>query len=129
MNQDAVQSDRPSFIRVLRWIARIWSSLAFAVILMFVLGEGLPKPADLSSMRSIMLLSLLATWLGLPVGWRWERLGGSLIVGGMVAFHSFNVLESGHFPRGWVFGFLAAPGVLFLICGWSRHRLIRANRS
>jgi hypothetical protein len=54
------------------------------------------------------------------LGWKWELLGGSLTVIGLIAFYLLDFLFSGTFPRGPYFLLLASPGILFLYAGWRK---------
>jgi len=105
---------------VTRWTARILGTLLFGLLLLFLIGEGMP-PIDFSA-TGAMSIVLLTAWLGLAVLWRWEGIGGLMVVGGMVAFYALNFAGSGRFPSGWVFPLLSLPGILALFCRWQRPR-------
>ena len=106
---------------ILRWITRIWSTLAAAFILIMFLGEGMQDGLGpflkLTSREILMTIAFFLVWLGLILGWWWETAAGLLTVGGMVAFYLLDYALSGTFPRGPFFAILAAPGVLYLISG------------
>ncbi len=108
-------------VRVVRWIARGFSGLAAALILIIFIGEGLTEGflplLRLSVREALLMIAFLAVWLGLLLGWKWELYGGLLTVCGMAAFYLFDYLFSGTFPRGPFFLILASPGLLFLYCG------------
>jgi len=107
------------------WLARL-SALAMAgLILLLAVGEGF-HPTRFRLPELILFVPLFVAWLGLLLGWRWEGLGGTLIVVGIEGFYltHFALTGFGRFPRGWAFPALAVPGFLFLLC-WFLQR----NRS
>jgi hypothetical protein len=103
----------------LRWLARLMALALAGFILLMAIGEGL-NLAKFKTAELALAVPFFVTWVGLSVGWRWERLGGILIVAGVAGFYlvHFAVTGFGRLPRGWVFPMLAAPGVLFLACWW-----------
>ncbi|SRR6266511_1126257 len=130
MNESRTTSN--FFIAGMRWLAR-FSALAMAgLILLVAVGEGF-YPTKLRLPEVILFVPLFLAWLGLWLGWRWEGLGGALIVVGMTGFYltHFALTGLGRFPRGWAFPAIAVPGLRFLLCwflrrnglGWSTGQL------
>jgi hypothetical protein len=117
------QSADALLLTALRWAARL-SSLALAgLVVLFAIGEGF-NPTKFKPSELALTVPFGLCWLGLCLGWRWEKWGGLLAVGGVAGFYMvhFAVTGFGRFPRGWAFPLLAAPGVLFLLCWfWSRR--------
>jgi len=109
-------------IQIIRWIARISAAIAAGLILLLFVGEviadGIGPLSRLSPREALMMVAFFAVWLGLILGWRWELLGGSLTVMGLIAFYLLDFLFSGTFPRGPYFLLLASPSILFLYAGW-----------
>ncbi len=105
--------------RIIRWTARIWSALMAALILIIFIGdavaEGIGPLFGLSLRDILMMVAFFIVFLGLILGWKWERLAGYLIVGGMVAFYLVDFLLSEDFPRGPTFLMIAFPGFLYLL--------------
>lgn len=108
-------------LAVLRWTARTIALLLFGLILLLLVGEGF-NPLDLDATEAILSICLLIAWLGLVVLWRWEGLGGLMVVGGILGFCGAQLATSGRLPGGWVFPLLVVPGVLILLCRWKRPR-------
>ena len=111
------------FITGTQWVAR-FSALAMAgLILLFAVGEGF-HPAQLHLPELILFVPLFLAWLGLWLGWRWEGLGGTLVVVGIAGFYltHFALTGFGRFPRGWAFPAIAVPGLLFLLCWFLRRK-------
>ncbi len=114
-------------IQAIRWVARISAAITAGLILLLFVGEGIADGigplSRLSPREALMMVAFFAVWLGLILGWRWELLGGSLNVMGLIAFYLLDFLFSGTFPRGPYFLLLASPSVLFLYAGWREKRI------
>jgi hypothetical protein len=71
-----MDADPRIWVRVTRWVARIWSLgpilFTLAEILFPHSEEGVPVPWTDWLALSVAFLSVL----GLALAWRWERLGG-----------------------------------------------------
>ena len=109
-------------IQTIRWIARIWASLMVAFMLfMFgahIIDDGI-GPLDIFDIRdALMMLALITSLTGLAVGWKNERLGGWMAVGGMAAFFLINFFFTGAFPVMVTFLIIAFPGLLFLLLSY-----------
>ncbi len=106
----------------LRWLARGWSLVALVLFaaLAFVVGvpqgpEGTLISGPLQTQIQIVLLGVTA--VGVLVAWRWETLGGAVMVlaaAGMGVFAAFE-----YRPEAAVLPFLAflLPGLVFLLGG------------
>ena len=119
-------------VTIIRWIARIWSILLFAlaVLVITIPDPYIVQPVPLSDQIVMGLLGVAV--LGSLIAWRWEGLGGAIAIAS-VAAHDVGTRIS----RGWggwsqaltpasPFVFLfGVPGVLFLVC-WALSRSKRA---
>lgn len=105
--------------RIIRWTARIWASLMAAMIAVIFIGyavdEGIGPFFNIALRESLMMVAFVTTWFGLILGWKWERLGGILIICGMATFYIFDFAFSGSFPTGPFFLLIAFPGVLYIL--------------
>ncbi|MFV1949313.1 MAG: hypothetical protein ACC633_05185 [Anaerolineales bacterium] len=110
--------------RIIRWIARVWASLMAAMVAFIFIGDavddGIGPIFSMTLRDSLMMAAFVATWLGLVLGWKWERLGGSLIVGGMAAFYLFDFAFTGSFTGGPLILMIVVPGFLFLLSSLAR---------
>jgi len=108
----------PKTRKVIRWIARIWAALMAAFILFMFFGDavmaGIIPIFQLTFRESLLMAAFVIVFIGLILAWKWERLGGWMIVGGMTAFYFLNFAFSGDIPRGPFFLIIATPGILFL---------------
>ena len=113
-----------------RWLARILALLMAGFVLVMAIGEGF-NPAKLNQRELLMSVAFFVMWAGLWLGWRWEGLGGLLVVVGMAAFYALDYAFTGfgQFPRGWLFPTFALPGILFLACWfWRKARTVATAR-
>ena len=108
----------PTAIRVLRWVARIWSIVSIGFILLIAIGELIsphaPPPSTLRDIVGMFLFPFL-TCVGMILAWRWEGVGGGITVGSVLAFYAWLGIMDGRLPRGPYFALVAAPGFLFLL--------------
>ena len=116
--------------RVLRWIARIWSAImAVLVLAMFFTPDpasGTYAPPNLPEDLVLALAFPGLTFAGFLISWRYERLGGALIVGSFPLFTLILALLQ-RFNVEWLsfalMGLLiVAPGILFLLAAWLEPR-------
>lgn len=116
---------KPKTIQLIRKIARIWAAVMAGMILLAFIANGFNDGIEpifhLTLRETLMMAAFVITWLGLILGWKWEKLGGFLIIAAMLVFYLFDFLFSGSFPRGPIFLLIALPGFLFLICGYYKN--------
>lgn len=112
-------------LRVIRWIARILAALIAAIIAFMFVGnaaaDGIGPLIKLTLRETLMMAAFVAVFLGLILGWKREKVGGWLVVVGMVLFYLFDFAFSGTFPRGGFFPLIALPGLLFILVGYSQQ--------
>jgi hypothetical protein len=105
-------------INAVRWFARLFGALIFILLTVFALAQGgPPNPWGQEWKVNIMTHLLLAVWLGVLLGWKWEWLGGALVVAGIIGF----CLVEGKLPNGALL-ILMAPGVAYLAAWIMRRR-------
>jgi hypothetical protein len=108
---------------IARWVARAWSLLIVAFVVMMVVT---PDPYATEPVPAEDWF-LLGVWgvavLGLVVAWRWERTGALITIGTMFLREPIWVILKG----GWLVNFLIVwvalvpPAVLFLL-SWRWRR-------
>jgi hypothetical protein len=119
-------SQRPTRRTItIRWVARIWSLLVFALALMMIFTPD-PYATEPVPAEDWFLLSLWGVAiLGLLVAWRWERAGAILTLAVMFIRELAWVILKG----GWIISFLivwallAPPAILFLVAWRSEREL------
>lgn len=105
-------------LAVARWTARVVGTAILALIITIGIGEGLPNPLVLSIREQLLFIALATMIVGLVAAWKWERIGGLLILCGPPFFAVVN-----HGIRiKLVFGPMFLVGLLFLGYGWRRGR-------
>jgi hypothetical protein len=109
----------PRRIKVIRWIARIWSLLVFVIVMLIVFTPD-PNVTEPVPLEDWFLLSLWGVaLLGLLIAWRWELAGGILTIAVMFVRELAWVVLKGpwlvNFLIVWLF--LLPPAILFLVAG------------
>ena len=110
-----------SWVRVTRWVARIWSLgpilFALAEILFPHAEEGVAVPWTDWVTLSIAFISVI----GLAIAWRWERLGGWISLVALAVFLVlFLITVERSFPGFLIFLVgIGVPAVLFLISAYA----------
>ena len=107
----------PRTVKIIRWIARIWSILVTISALLIFFSPDSYTPGTLAPV-DIFLLSLTGlALLGLFIAWRWELVGGIFTLSMLFIREIAWVILKGQ----WMVGFLilwvviAPPAILFLI--------------
>ncbi len=106
---------RTMTLNILRWAARILGLLLAGLVLLITTGEGI-DPSELTLTTGLMSVAFFAAIAGMLVLWRWELIGGMMVLVGMMVFYVINFAVSGKLPSGWVFPLCFMPGILALTC-------------
>jgi peptidoglycan/LPS O-acetylase OafA/YrhL len=109
----------------IRGVARILSALMIGGVLLIFVGEADDSLLRLTANEAMLMVVFWTAVIGLAIGWRAERLGGSLAVGGVLLFCGLYWFAAGSLPKSWYFALLAVPGVLFLIAATLENRCAR----
>jgi len=116
------EAQRRRTVRMVRWTARLLGAGMLVMMAAFAVGEGLPNPLTRPPTVMIELLAMLAMWLGLLAGLRWEGMGAALVLCGYACFCAVEWQAPNiHFP----WGLLLLAGLLYLFCWWSTRRTHR----
>ena len=118
----------PRIVTIIRWIARIWSILIFALAVLVIRTPDpwVVEPVPLADQIVMGLFGVAI--LGSLIAWRWEGLGGAIAIASVVAHDvttrimggggAWSQLLTPASPLVFLFGF---PGILFLVC-WALSR-------
>lgn len=114
---------------IARWVARAWSVLNVLIIFLFAIGQSLRPVGPVPTIQEWIGLALwpVGVAVGLLLAWLRELLGGILAIGCLVTFYIWNLLRSGHLPRGPFFLLIAAPAFVFLLAGTLSPRSVRSS--
>jgi hypothetical protein len=120
----------------IRWTARIWGGLIFAIVLLIFVGyafnwvtTGTADPhavEDYPPIENLPPLLMFVATLGLGIAWRWEGLGGAITVVCQLVTLPVLLIHwpiTHDFPRYLVAPYgtwmiVAIPGILFLLSRW-----------
>lgn len=107
-------------VTVLRWTARIIGIAQLGPVILtavWAIRQGVPNPFTASLQENLVGMAMLTMTLGVFIGWKWEGIGGLLIVGG-VALDAVNYGIWLNVPTvAWL-----VTGLLYLICWWRTSR-------
>jgi hypothetical protein len=106
-------------LKIMKWTARILSVAIILLGLPFYFGYGNPLPfvdSDYTAFDNIWLMIFPLMFIGLGIGWIWEKIGGYLVTIPVV----IGLLMGIFLKMGMVFQMLVplVPGVLYLIVGY-----------
>lgn len=120
----------PRSSKIARWIARIWSLLVFALVILIISTPD-PYATEPVPAADWFLLSLwgLAV-LGLLAAWRWELVGGIITIATMFFRELAWVVLRGQWLVNFllVWALLVPPAALFLVA-WKIERDARETYS
>ncbi|MDT7543486.1 MAG: hypothetical protein QOE33_3390 [Acidobacteriota bacterium] len=109
---------------ILRWSARATSLLAVALLLFFLFGTGMARPAPKEWAGLLFFPVGVAT--GLALAWRREALGVAVSVLSLAAFYLiYGALLGGGVNSAW-FVVFTSPAALFF-ASWLAHRSVGEN--
>jgi hypothetical protein len=106
---------------VIRWIARVLSALTVIFMVRMGIGEGLPRPSELTSTEQMMWVGLIVMMIGALAAWKWE------VAGAVVIFAGFGVkwYAYGEYPAAW-YSLFPLVGLLYLIAWMLEHKPVAA---
>jgi len=110
-------------VKILRWVARIWSLFALTIGLMVALTPDPYQVRPITPMEIFMLSFWGVAILGLVLAWRWERFGALLTIFMMF----FREIVYFLLHREWTINFLIVwalvipPAVMYLLA-WHLDR-------
>jgi hypothetical protein len=111
-------------ISILRWSSRITGLFLAGLVLLFAIGERF-NPRELTLTTGLMSVAFFAAASGMLILWRWELIGGMIVVIGMTVFYVVNFVATGKWPSGWVLPLFLVPGLLAVISSGLRRRMGR----
>lgn len=109
-----------------RWTARTIAVPLFGLLVLLVEHDGVPNPLTASLRENLLGTVVLMMLCSLILAWKWEGLGGLLILGGLVLFAtSVEAFLLKIVITPWL-----AMGSLYLVSWMGKHRLgARRSRS
>lgn len=104
-----------SLLYLVRSIARMVSFVLLILIVMLIVGAGLPDVRAFSRGEIVSSLMLVVMISGLIIGWWRELAGAILILGGFSAFMASEYSVSGDVGMSRIFMLFPLSGALFLV--------------
>ncbi len=102
----------------IKWIARIWSILSLAFLLLFfgasIFSSG---GADTFAFKDVFQFVFfpIGLTIGLIIAWKREGLGGIIAIASIIGFHLQMLITHGKPDFVLFIELLAAPGILFIL--------------
>jgi hypothetical protein len=117
-----------SIISTLRYTARLFSVLLIFIVVSLAIGEAFPHPFDLSYKEMLFTVALLVMLIGLFLAWKWEGIGGSLIILGFLIFVISNAIISKSLNLGVFLLIFPFTGILYLVCCWREKKIASSKK-
>ena len=111
---DADDQENGAVLRALRWTARWLGSGLALLVVVFVVGEGLPSLSALEPRELVMFAALFAMCAGVALSWTSELAGGLVVLAGFAVFSATNAVATGSFWTGWVIALFGIVGLLLV---------------
>lgn len=118
----AIRFSQKSLLSSLRFLAHLFSVLLIFVVVLLVLGESFPRLSNATVNELLLTLSLLVLLIGLFAAWKWEGIGGTLIILGFLLFFILNSASSDQLKLGIFFLLFPLTGLLYLFCCWKERK-------
>ena len=115
-------------VKIIRWTARIMSIAALVFGLPFYFGYGNPLPfinPEYTPWDNMWLSIFPLMFLGLAVGWKYEKIGGYLITIPLIIGLLAGVIMEGEFV--WFMSIPLIVGILYLITGCKTNFNLKNN--
>jgi len=116
-----------SILSSIRFFAHLFTVLLIFVVVLLAIGESFPGPSSLTTNELILTASLLVMLTGLIAAWKWEGIGGSLIIIGFLMFFILNSVTSNSLNLGMFFLLFPLTGLLYLFCCWRERRAVSGS--
>lgn len=107
-------------VRILRWAARLSGIAIAALFLLFFIGEGnISQLMQVSAVEWALIACIPAVFIiGVVLAWKWELLGGIVILLSVVVFNAIDMIAARAFSGEVEFAFVMIPGILFLLAAF-----------
>ena len=117
-------------IKIIRWIARIWSILVLIFAIVLLLTQLLADDSQGSTTLNWVLFGLwFAAVLGLVASWRWEIAGPVIAITALISREMAVFYLSGEFLLGfWMVWLPVLPPVILFILAWREDNKLKADQ-
>lgn len=104
------------FISIIRFLAHLFSVLLIFTVILLTFGETFPSSSNFSTREILFTFTLLIILFGLFAAWKWEGIGGTVILLGYILFLIINSVFSDFLNLGFYFLLFPLTGILYLFC-------------
>ena len=108
-------------MKIIKWIARISALFLLIFTLPFYFGYGNPLPFinySYSLWENVALTMMPLIFIGLAVGWKWEKIGGFLIIIPIIIGFLVGIMTGANFSINLLAPLI--PGILYLIVAYKK---------
>jgi peptidoglycan/LPS O-acetylase OafA/YrhL len=114
-------------VKVLRWIARIITILVIVYSLTMLIGYSISDPHSEGDEFPWFIFVLFPTFIAMILSWRWEKIGGILVILGGICMAITVFITAGH-NKFFAASFISSPfiysGILFLGCWYRSEKIL-----
>ena len=103
-----------------RWVARTISIPLLGLVIILAFGDGVPNPLTASLRENLFGAAVLLMLSGLVLAWKWEGIGGLLVLGGLVSFALADPFLLPIVVAPWL-----VLGAAYLVCWLGTRRVTR----
>ena len=100
------------FHETTHWMARVLAAFLLFIAAGVLYGNGLPSAAQVTNVELALFLAFFAMLVGAALGWRFERMGGVVLLAAFFTFWIVNTYVTQRFSPGTAFTLFAVAGVL-----------------
>jgi len=108
-------------LKIMKWVARILAAIVILFGLPFYFGYGNPLPFTKSMYtlgENIWLIAFPLMFIGLGLGWKYEKIGGYLVTIPLVIGLLFGLIVKKELI--WFMLFPLLSGILYLVRGYKK---------
>lgn len=115
----------PKWVKILRWIARIWSLIVAIVIIMIAVSPDPNSTGQVSSSEIFYLSLYVVSAFGLLLAWKWELLGSIISLLAVITQAISVIIDKGfsfYLKIAVIQLVFVIPAIVFIIC-WQFSRI------
>lgn len=111
----------PKQVKIIKWSARLIALITIVFGLPFYFGYGNPLPfidPDYSIFKNIALTMNLLIFIGLGLGWKYEKISGYLIILALAVGLAIGLTTNTEISMNMITSII--PGALYLFIGYNQ---------
>jgi len=116
--------NRDTRIRILRWVARIWSLPAIFFAVSELIFSSSDPGIEEGWLAWATVVILFLSVIGLLIAWWRERFGGWMSIGALLLFFILYWMDTARLFPGWglLIAFVAVPAILYLVFDYYHYK-------